>query len=81
MKLQIVYTVSEKSLEDVGYKIIAVISTISCLMDVLYDYYGKSSLSILKETIVEDSGINRLITIRVDGEVYEILVEDFELVK
>lgn len=75
---QIVFVVSVESIEE--RDIIAVVSNISVLNKTLTDYFGK--FSILKEEIVEDSGIDRYLTILDShNEKYKIVVEDFELLK
>jgi len=80
MAHQIVYVVSEKSVNACGAINIGVISNISVLSIVLKDYYG--DFSILEETIIEDSGVDRVLTISdVHKEKHKILVEDFELLK
>ena len=80
MENQIVYTVSGKPLVGAGYNNIGVLSNISLLPKLLEDYFGK--FTTIREEIVEDSGIDRFLTILDShNEKYKIVVEDFELLK
>jgi hypothetical protein len=81
MEHQIVYVVSGRLITGTYYYgNIGVLSNISLLPKLLEDYFGK--FTTIREEIVEDSGIDRYLTILDShNEKYKIVVEDFELLK